>query len=218
MLDYFKKNMAHLAERGAKKSVIKYTILEDGYYHKFYRDEGNICRYLATGNDDQLVTAINKTCNNLIKEYHAWPDIGAVYLKCKQVEFVYFLNSVQLINKFPHTDAYLEYVLTNIVAFSREIYPSLFDDWLPWNVAIQEDLSWIVVDLEEMFHKPREHFTKDDFITVVIYKLARDAGRMDSINTTQYVSRQGAQLDPEYVTDYIRQYFRTRPKILDFIK
>lgn len=210
MLDYFEKNMAHLTERGVQKSTIKYTMLDNGYYHKFYKDQDNVGKFLQTGNIDQLVTAINTKCDNLIEQYHTWPDIGAVYLKCKKVDFVYLLNSHELINKFPHKDLYLKYVLDNIVDFSSAIYPSCFDDWLPWNIAIQEDLSWIVVDLEEMIHKPRHHYTGDDFIQEIIYKLARAPARSDGTNYSH--------LDPVYIADYIRHYFHTRPNTLDFIK
>ena len=52
-----------------------------------------------------------------------------MYLKCKKVDFVYQLNTVELINKFDNTDAYLDHVIKNVLDFSREIYPCYFNDW-----------------------------------------------------------------------------------------
>jgi len=164
MIEYFEKNLKSLTERGVDVTsplnnfTIKYNMLIDGYYHKFFA--GNlIYRFLQQEDMSKLITSINKMGNNLIVQYETWPDLGGVYLKCKKVDFVYQLNTVELINKFDNTDAYLDHVIKNVLDFSREIYPCYFNDWNSWNVEIQEDLSWIVIDLDDMFQWNRVRIT-----------------------------------------------------------
>jgi len=207
MIEYFEKNLKSLTERGVDVTsplnnfTIKYNMLIDGYYHKFFA--GNlIYRFLQQEDMSKLITSINKMGNNLIVQYETWPDLGGVYLKCKKVDFVYQLNTVELINKFDNTDAYLDYVIKNVLDFSREIYPCYFNDWNSWNVAIQEDLSWIVIDLDDMFQWNRVRITDQDFINELVYKTARKDGGLDT----------------KYVEDYIRQHFVDNPNDLNFLE
>ena len=199
MLEYFEKNIQQLSEMGVDKYKIKYTIFCDGYYHKFIAGF-DIYDFLEKGDVDKLVSAINKQCDNLIEQYQTWPELGGVYLKCKKVEFKYYLNSQELISKFDTLEDYLDYVLEKIIDFTREIYPCHFNDWLKHNVAIQEDLSWVVVDLDDMLEY-RSHIQKEEVIELLKYKVAREGG----------------EIDHKRAKDYIAKYFKDRPDALDFI-
>jgi hypothetical protein len=134
-------------------------------------------------------------------QYQTWPEFGGVYLKCKPVKFVYYINSPELIAKFSSLEDYLDYALGKIIDFSRAVYPCHFNDWLRHNVAVQEDLSWVVVDLDDLLEY-RAHIVKQEIIDLLIYKLAREGGITDVDRTRAH----------------IKQYFINNPHELDFIK
>jgi hypothetical protein len=200
MIEYFENNIKQMSALGADKYKIKYTIFSGGYYHKFIAGY-DIHDFLARGDVHQLVKAINRQCNGLIADYQIWPEFGGVYLKCHKVDFVYYINSAELIEKFDSLEIYLEYALKKIIDFSRDIYPCHFNDWLKHNVAVQADLSWVVVDLDDMLEY-RPHLIKRDVIDLLIYKLAREGGHIDT----------------EKAKAYITKYFKDNPDALDFIK
>ena len=209
MIEYFQNNLKNLTQRGVTDATIKYTIQADGYYHKFIA--GDIAKsFLKYGNINKLIDSINKHSQNLIEEWESWPDFGAVYLKCRKVDFHYFLNTKELINKFDNTDAYLDYVINNATAFSRAVYPCHFNDWHSWNVAIQKDLSWIVIDMDDMIQWERHGLTQTAYATELIYKTARKGSSFGNVT--------GGDLDKNYVEDYIRNYFVENPNRLDFIE
>ena len=213
MIDYFEKNLEALARQGVTEFQAKYNMKKDGYYHKFIA--GGITHAFLKHNDiDQMVTSVNRHCDNLIEQYKAWPELGGIYLKCRQVEFYHWLNTQELIDKFPNTDAYLDYVIKNATDFSRAVHPCHFNDWHTWNVAIQKDLSWIVVDMDDLIQC--ETTSAEVYETELIYKTARKGASFGNPHIPGE-SLTGGDLDPDYVEQYIKNYFIKNPDCLSFL-
>lgn len=218
MIDYFENNLKTLSDLGVEfghfDTQIKYNMQQDGYYHKFVASE-DAYTFLKYGDIDQLVTSINNHCDNIIEQYETWPELGGVYLKTRKVEFYHWLNTQELIDKFPNTDAYLDYIIKNATDFSRAVYPCHFNDWHAWNVAIQKDLSWIIVDMDDMICWERAGMTPEAYEAELIYKTARKGKSFGDPRSDKTIA--GGDLDIDYVKQYIKNYFIKNPDCLSFL-
>ena len=207
MLEYFENQIKFIDDSGFTKKKIKQYFIADDYFHKFLIDDEHLEEVFAYTDVDDTITRINKVTNNIIVDYKTWPESNAIYLKCKIVKFHYKLNEVKLIKKFNNIDEYLLYCLDNVVNLSRELYPAYFGDWRGPNVAIQQDLSWILVDFEDIFNV--YSVTKTEFVNQAILNLLAGIPR-DTIQAGIY--------HEEYAKEFIQNYFKQNTDSLNFIK
>ena len=207
MLEYFENQIKFINDSGFTDKKIKQYFIADNYFHKFLANDEQLEEIFLEYNAEELIAKINKITNNLIVDYKVWPESNAIYLKCKIVKFHYKLHEVELIKKFNNIDEYLLYCLDNVVNLSRELYPMYFADWRSGNVAIQEDLSWILVDFEDIFNF--YGLTKSEFINQATLNLIAGI----PINTVQ-----AGIFHEEYAKEFIQNYFKQNIDCLNFIK
>ena len=207
MLEYFENQIKFITDSGFTDKKIKQYFIADNYFHKFLANDEQLEEIFLEYNAEELIAKINKITNNIIVDYKIWPESNAIYLKCKIAKFHYKLHEVELIKKFNNIDEYLLYCLDNVVNLSRELYPMYFADWRSGNVAIQEDLSWILVDFEDIFNF--YGLTKSEFINQATLNLIAGI----PVNTVQ-----AGIFHEEYAKEFIQNYFKQNIDCLNFIK
>ena len=203
MIDFFNNYINYLRTNNASDFKIKQCICVGDYFYKFYAGKDQRI-FLEEQDPHRLIKAINKCGNGLVTDYKVWEDLGAVYLKCKKATYHYKLNQKELINKFNTFDEYLIYCIENVIKVSKEIYPSHFNDFGGGNVAVQEDLSWSVVDLEDMFEIME--VCKKDWVNHISYRL--------TANLEMSINR---DFDNVYAKKFILDYFKSNSHLLDFL-
>ena len=200
MIDIF-KNLIN-SFKNTDNLNIKINCKTNGFYHKLYCTSGTK-NAIKNHNIDGIINNINYCFDNIVDDYLVFKDVGCIYLKCKTIEFKYYLNSKELLEQFNSYDEYLEYFITNVANYSRAIYPCYYHDWSKFNVAVQDDLSWIVVDLEEFIDNVDYTFSKEKLISDVVRRIV-------------YRSK-NYKYDEQYVDKYIREYFAKNSHLLDFV-
>tara|TARA_B100000963_G_scaffold361273_1_gene395866 strand:- start:734 stop:1381 length:648 start_codon:yes stop_codon:yes gene_type:complete len=208
MLEYFENQIKFINDSGFTDKKIKQYFIADNYFHKFLIDDVQLAEVFSLNDAENIIAKINKITNNLIVDYKTWPESNAIYLKCKIVKFHYTLHEVKLIKKFNNTDEYLLYCLDNVVNFSRELYPLYFGDWRGSNIAIQKDLSWILVDFEDIFNY-QFGLTKNEFVNQAILNLVAGIPS-DTVHAGIY--------NEKYAKEFIQNYFEQNIDCLNFIK
>lgn len=208
MLEYFENQIKFIDDSGFTKKKIKQYFIADDYFHKFLIDDETLEDVFAQNDAHDIITKINKITNNIIVDYKTWPESNAIYLKCKIAKFHYRLHDIKLIKKFNNIDEYLLYCLDNVVNLSRELYPTYFGDWRGNNVAIQKDLSWILVDFEDIFNY-QLGLTKHEFINQAILNLVAGVP-VDTVQAGIY--------NEKYAKEFIQNYFKQNIDCLNFIK
>ena len=152
MINYFDKKVKFLQHNGLKDIHLKEIFHDDVFYHKFYmRDE------LKNGykelDFDKIISGINEFSNGMILSNKQWPENGAIYFKCIKAKYTYKINNQKLIDKFKDIETYYTWLCDNFIRLQNLTYPSQNDDLCYGNVAVQEDLSWKLVDFDVMFEE-----------------------------------------------------------------
>ena len=148
MLDYFEDKIRFIEHSNFKNALVKEIFCDGSHYHKFYMRE----QFRQSEIDfDKAVERFNKFSNNHIVAHKVWKDIGALYVKSEIANFKYRLNEPKLINKFDSIQEYLEYFADKYIELNNTIYPSQLYDIFYSNLSVEEDLSWTIVDFDQMF-------------------------------------------------------------------
>ena len=208
MIEYFRNQVSLINDGNFKEKKIKQYFIANNHYHKFLMDDEQLGEVFRNMDAHDIIRKINKVSNNTIVDYELWPESNALYIKCKIAKFHYKLHDIKLIKKFNNIDEYLTYCLDNVVSCSKELYPTYFGDWRGGNVAIQKDLSWILVDYEDIFNEYLG-LTKKEFINGATANLLAGIPP-DTIESELY--------DVDYAKEFIQSYFKKNVDCLDFIK
>ena len=208
MIEYFKNQVSLINDGNFKEKKIKQYFIADNYYHKFLMDDEQLGEAFAKTDIHDIIRRINKVSNNTIVDYEIWPKSNALYIKCKIAKFHYRIHEVELIKQFNNIDEYLTYCLDNIVRCSKELYPTYFGDWRGGNVAIQKDLSWVLVDYEDIFNC-HLGLTKKEFIS----QTAKNMITGIPANTVRL-----EMFDVDYAEEFTHNYFEKNADCLDFIE
>ena len=150
MINYFENKIKVLQNSNLENILIKEIFHDSKFYHKFYARE-DLKRGYKELDFEKVISGINKFSNNIIIENKQWPEVGALYVKCRIAKYHYRVNNWQLIDRFDDIKSYYMYLCDKFIELHELTYPSQTDDLAYGNVAVQEDLSWDLVDFDYMF-------------------------------------------------------------------
>ena len=203
MDDYFLNIVEKLRELKNTDFKVKQIMHDDNYYYKFYA--GDAHANFINENVDQiptLVKKINNATDGLIVEYNVYQDIGALFFKCKKINFKYKgIPNKELIEQFDSIDDYLIFCIENIINFSHHVWPSWTTDYAGNNIQVSEDLKWIVTDFDELF-EIRYSINKIDYIEHIANRLSRNTYNL---------------IKPNYARTFVKNYLQQSINKLDFI-
>ena len=199
---------------GSEDPKIKHVFRVGKYWHKFYIAE-RFQKFFKKYDGDQLIKNINESCSGsggkLIVDYSIWENVecvpknvGAIYIKQRHLQKTYFKNEIELIKNFKTFDDYLIYCIENIARISKSIYPSNFVDYGRDNIFINNDLSWTVVDVDDMF---------TDNLPIKKHFISTIANRM----STDVPPNLLEEFDMEYIENFVYDYFDKNIHLLDFM-
>lgn len=135
---------------------VKCVFRNGDYYYKFYKNE----IYKNQGLDnlnilEERVRIINSITDDNIQDYKIF-DNGIIYFQCKTVKSIVQAFEPKHRAMFKSEEDFKLDWIKNVTGLLEKMYPLYFADWSKHNVYIQPDLSWMLIDTEEILNHCRK--------------------------------------------------------------